>query len=67
MSTKREAERVATSFSEDDKTREARTTLTEQHHSVDKALDETKDNIKRTIEEARKDIPRNTQAVNDYQ
>jgi hypothetical protein len=48
-------------------TREARTTLTEQHHSVDKALDETKDNIKRTIEEARKDIPRNTQAVNDYQ
>jgi hypothetical protein len=67
MSTKREAERAATTFSEDDKTREARTTLTEQHHSVDKALDETKDNIKRTIEEARKDIPRNTQAVNDYQ
>jgi hypothetical protein len=67
MSTKREAERAATTFSEDDKTREVRTTLTEQHHSVDKALDETKDNIKRTIEEARKDIPRNTQAVNDYQ
>ena len=67
MSTKREAERAATTFSEDDKTREVRTALAEQHHSVDKALDETKDNIKKTIEEARKDIPRNTQAINDYQ
>jgi hypothetical protein len=67
MSTKKEAERAATTFSVDDKTREVRTTLAEQHHSVDKALEETKDNIKRTIEEARKDIPRNTQAINDYQ
>jgi hypothetical protein len=41
--------------------------LTEQHHSVDKALNESRDNIKRTIEEARREIPRNTQAMNDYQ
>jgi len=67
MSTKREPERAATTFAEDDKTIEIRTALTEQHHSVEKALDETKDNIKRTIEEARTDIPRNTQALNDYQ
>lgn len=67
MSTKREADRAATTFSEDDKTREVRTTLAEQHQSVHTALDETKDNIKRTIEEARKDIPHNTQAINDYQ
>jgi hypothetical protein len=41
--------------------------LSEQHHSVEKALDETRDNIRRTIEEARRDIPRNTQAINDCQ
>ena len=36
-------------------------------HSVDRVLDETRDNIRRTIEEARKEIPRRTQAFNDYQ
>jgi len=66
VSTKRETERAATTFSEDDKTGEVRTTLTEQHHSVDKALDETKDNIRRTTDEARKVIPRYTQIVNEY-
>jgi hypothetical protein len=30
-------------------------------------LDETKENIKRGIEEARREIPHNTQAINDYQ
>src|SRR5215469_12506867 len=38
-----------------------------QPHSVERALDETRDNITRTIEEARRDIPRNTQAINDCQ
>jgi len=41
--------------------------LSEQHLSVEKALEVTKDNIKRSIEEARREIPRNTQAINDYQ
>jgi hypothetical protein len=39
----------------------------EQEHSVNRALDQTKDNIRRTTDEARKDIPRYTQAVNEYQ
>src|SRR5690349_24442148 len=38
----------------------------EQQHSVNKALDQTKDNIRRTTDEARRDIPRYTQAVNEY-
>jgi hypothetical protein len=41
--------------------------ISEQHHSVERVLDETRDNIRRTIEEARRDIPRNTQALNDCQ
>jgi uncharacterized protein YaaR (DUF327 family) len=39
----------------------------EEQHSVNRALDETKDNIRRTTDEARKDIPRYTQVVNEYQ
>jgi hypothetical protein len=39
----------------------------EEQHSVNRALDQTKDNIRRTTDEARKDIPRYTQAVNEYQ
>jgi phage-related protein len=39
----------------------------EQHHSIDRALDATKDNIRKTTDEARREIPRHTQAVNDYQ
>ena len=41
--------------------------ISEQRYSVEKALDETKDNIRRTIEGARRDIPRNTRALNDCQ
>ncbi|PWU79345.1 MAG: hypothetical protein DLM72_17855 [Candidatus Nitrosopolaris wilkensis] len=74
MSTKKEAEKLAPTIPEEDKTRYARATsaspetmLSEQNLSIDKALDETKDNIKRSIEEARREIPRNTQAINDYQ
>jgi hypothetical protein len=39
----------------------------EDQHSVNRALDQTKDNIRRTTDEARKDIPRYTQVVNEYQ
>jgi hypothetical protein len=39
----------------------------EQQQAVNKAIDETKDNIKKTTNEARKEIPRYTQVVNDYQ
>jgi hypothetical protein len=39
----------------------------QQEQAVNKALDETRDNIKKTTNEARKEIPRYTQIVNDYQ
>ena len=39
----------------------------QQQHSVNRALDETKNNIRRATDEARKDIPRYTQAANEYQ
>ncbi|MFL6360102.1 MAG: hypothetical protein ACJ72V_12280 [Nitrososphaeraceae archaeon] len=39
----------------------------QQQQAVNKALDETKDNIRRATDEARKDIPRYTQVVNEYQ
>ena len=39
----------------------------EQQQAVTKVIDETRDNIKKTTNEARKDIPRYTQIVNDYQ
>jgi hypothetical protein len=39
----------------------------EQQQAINKALDETKDNIRRVTDESRKDIPHYTQVVNDYQ
>src|SRR5437762_13894355 len=39
----------------------------EQQQSINKSLDETKNNIRRATDEARKDIPHYTQAVNEYQ
>src|SRR5215208_1992261 len=39
----------------------------QQHHAINQALDETKDNIRKTTDEARSQIPRYTQSVNDYQ
>ena len=39
----------------------------EQQQAVTKVLDETRDNIKKTTNEAKKEIPRYTQIVNDYQ
>ena len=39
----------------------------QQQQAVNKVLYETRDNIKKTTNEARKEIPRYTQIVNDYQ
>jgi hypothetical protein len=39
----------------------------EQEHLVNRALDQTKDNIRKATDEARKEIPRSTQIVNEYQ
>lgn len=36
-------------------------------HSVNRAFEESKENIRKSIEEARREIPRYTQAVIDYQ
>src|SRR5439155_17575167 len=57
MSTKKEAERASTEYD----------LKRGQNNAVDRALDETRDNIRRTVDEARREIPRNTQAINDYQ
>jgi hypothetical protein len=77
MSAKKETEKITTSsVAKDDNVtyNRSRSTPTyskvtsqEQYHSTTKAIDETKENIRRGIEEARQQIPRNTQAVNDYQ
>jgi hypothetical protein len=39
----------------------------EQEQAVTRALDESKDNIKKTTNEARREIPRYTDVVSDYQ
>ena len=39
----------------------------EQQQSINRALDQTKGNIQKSTDEARREIPRYTQAVNDYQ
>jgi len=39
----------------------------QQQYAVNRALDDTRDNIRRSIDEARSQIPRYTQSVNDYQ
>jgi hypothetical protein len=75
MSTKKESDKTTTRASGADDTARVETTayrspatsLSQQHHSVERALDETRDNIRRTIEEARRDIPRHTQAISDRQ
>jgi hypothetical protein len=73
MSTKRESDKTTTRISAEDDTIGVETTtstassLPEQRHSVERAIEETKDNLKKTIDEARREIPRNTEAINDYQ
>jgi Phage major capsid protein, P2 family len=39
----------------------------EQEQLVNRALDQTKDNIRKATDEARKEIPRSIQVVNEYQ
>ena len=39
----------------------------DHYQSIDKALNETRENIRKGIEEAIQEIPRNTHAINDYQ
>ena len=39
----------------------------QQHQAINRALDETKDNIRKTTDEARSQIPRYTQSVKNYQ
>ena len=82
MSTKKETgkgtetEKVAPVVAEDgnkdvtyDRSRSTHANITSQDHyrSTEKALEETKENIKRTIEKARLEIPRNVQAISDHQ
>jgi hypothetical protein len=52
---------------EQEVTSKGRVEQREQQQAINKALDETKNNIIRTTNEARKDIPRYNQIVNEYQ
>ncbi|MGC2570717.1 MAG: hypothetical protein WA364_04325 [Candidatus Nitrosopolaris sp.] len=77
MSTKRESDKSSRSSAIEDAPSVETTTRTtsypptpiisEQRYSADKALDETRDNIIKTIDEAKREIPRNAQAISDYQ
>ena len=69
---KREKEEVTTKVTSPSTSTTSNTTTSsqiqqeEQRYAVNRALDETKDNIRKTTDEARRDIPRYTQAVNEY-
>ena len=52
---------------EEQSTAQERLHQREQQQSINRSLDEPKDNIRRTTDEARKDIPCYSQAVNEYQ
>jgi hypothetical protein len=39
----------------------------QQHEAIDRSIDETKDNIRRAIEEVRRETPRYSQTVTDFQ
>ncbi|HEY6885076.1 MAG TPA: hypothetical protein VI278_13665 [Nitrososphaeraceae archaeon] len=68
MSSKKAERRDETTTAEIGETVSTRENSPEyQRATVNRALDETKDNIRKSIDEARKEIPRYTQAANDYQ
>src|SRR5919202_1119921 len=68
MSSKKEERRDETTVSTSTSTSPSYSQTSEhQQHAVNRALDETKDNIRKTTDEARSQIPRYTHAVNDYQ
>ena len=50
-----------------DARKELRIGSQEQQRALERIFEETKDNITRSVEEARRQIPSNTQAINDYQ
>ena len=64
MSTKKEERKDETTITTSPSQSQSRE---HQQQAVNRALDETKDNIRKTTDEARSQIPRYTQAVNDYQ
>ena len=63
MSTSKEQRRQE----EEQLTAQERLHQREQQQSINRSLDETKNNIRRATDEARKDIPHYTQIVNEYQ
>ncbi|MFL6320192.1 MAG: hypothetical protein ACJ72Q_06930 [Nitrososphaeraceae archaeon] len=63
----RKDEDITPTISTNTKTATSSSSQIQQQQAVNKALDETKDNIRRATDEARKDIPLYTQAVNEYQ
>ena len=63
MSTSKEQRRQE----EEQSTAQERLHQREQQQSINRSLDETKNNIRRATDEARKDIPHYTQAVSEYQ
>ena len=67
MSTKRHDKKEENSNEIHSITTEQQFQQEQQQQAVNKVLDETRDNIKKTTNEARKEIPRYTQIVNDYQ
>jgi hypothetical protein len=67
MSSKKEEQKTTTTVTSSSTTASPSQQLQEQHHLVNRSLDETRDNIRRSIDESRSQIPRYTQAVSDYQ
>jgi hypothetical protein len=69
MSSKKEEQKTTTTVTSPSSSTTASPSqqLQEQHHLVNRSLDETRDNIRRSIDESRSQIPRYTQAVSDYQ
>jgi hypothetical protein len=66
VSTKKEERKDETTVTTSHSTSPSQTSE-QQQQAVNRALQETKDNIRKTTDEARNQIPRYTQAVNDYQ
>jgi hypothetical protein len=60
-------EQEATRTSPKEQVQQRRIEEQQQQQAINKALDETKNNIRRATDESRKDIPHHTQVVNDYQ
>jgi hypothetical protein len=63
----RKDEDITPTISTNTKTATSSSSQVQQQQAVNQALDKTKDNIRRATDEARKDIPRYTQTVNEYQ